>query len=206
MASHCDDRTHPCKQGKGRLKYEHCGKLGHKIDKCYTLHRRPPRFAVVVQIDLSPPSSVGNPPSFVSFDTPAMFNKFLKWHKNQQSYSSTAFVAHTCMSFASLTQSSSPGSWVFDSGATDHITSNKSLFSSLSFLNPLTSIILTDGSKVSFHGVGIAKLFPSLTIDNVLYIPKSPFILLCISRITHSLDCVVSFTNNFVCLQDRSLK
>jgi len=38
MASHRDDRTHPRKQEKGRPKCEHCGKPGHKIDKCYALH------------------------------------------------------------------------------------------------------------------------------------------------------------------------
>jgi len=38
LASHHDDQTRPCKQGKGRPKCEHYGKLGHKIDKCYALH------------------------------------------------------------------------------------------------------------------------------------------------------------------------
>ena len=38
-----------------------------------------------------------------------MFNKFLKWYKDQQFSSSTASVAHTGTSFVGLTQSSSPG-------------------------------------------------------------------------------------------------
>jgi len=99
-----------------------------------------------------------------------------------------------------MTRSSSPGPWVFYSGAIDHITSNKSLFSSLSSPNPLPFVTLTDGSRVSSHGVGTVKLFHSLTIDNILYVPRSPFNLLSISRLTRSLDCVVSFTNNFMCL------
>ena len=207
-------RTRPRKQGKGRPKCEHCGKLGHKIDycyalyecehcgkpshkidKCYALHGLPPRSAAVVQNDLSTPQSSGDP-LFVSSDTPAMFNKFLKWYKDQQSSSSTTSIAHTGTSFASLTQSSSHGSWVFDSGATDNITGNKSLFSSLSFPNPLPFVTLADGSRVSSHGVGTVKLFPSLTINNVFYVPRLPFNLLSISRLTRSLDCVVSFTNN----------
>jgi len=169
------------------------------------LHGRPPRSAATVQTNLSPPSSTRDPPSSVSSDTPAMFNKFFKWYKDQQSFNSTAFIAHTGTSFDGLTQSS-PGPWVFDSGATDHITGNKSLFSSLSFPNPLPSVILADGSRVSSHGVGTVKIFPSITIDNVFYVPGSPFNFLSISRLTRSLDCVISFTNNFVCLQDRSSK
>ena len=135
-----------------------------------------------------------------------MFNKFLKWYKDQQSSSSTASVARTSTSFVGLTQSSSPGPWVFDSGATNHINGNKSLFSSLSSTNPLPSVTLAGGSRVSSHGIGTVKLFTSLTIDNVLYVPWSPFNLLSISRLTRSLDYVVSFINNFVCLQDQSSK
>ena len=59
LASHRDDHTCPCKQGKKRPKCEHCGKPGHKIDKCYALHGRPPRSIAVVQTNLSPPSSTG---------------------------------------------------------------------------------------------------------------------------------------------------
>jgi len=42
----CYDRTHPSK-GKRRHKCDHCGKLGHKIDRCYALHVRPPIFVAV---------------------------------------------------------------------------------------------------------------------------------------------------------------
>ena len=75
--------------------------------------------------------------SSVSSDILVMYNKFLKWYKDQQFSNSTASVAHTGTSFVGLTQSSSPGPWIFYSGATDHITGNKSLFSSLSSTNPL---------------------------------------------------------------------
>jgi len=30
---------------------------------------------------------------------------------------------------------------------------------------------MANGSKVSSHGVGTVRLFPSLPIDNVLYVP-----------------------------------
>ena len=86
LTSHCDDQTRLRKQGKGHLKCEHCGKLGHKIDKCYALHEcencgkldhkidkcnalhgRHPRFAAVVQTNLSPPSCIGVPPCSTNF-------------------------------------------------------------------------------------------------------------------------------------------
>ena len=55
---------------------------------------------------------------------------------------------------------------------------------------------MANGSRVLAHGVGTIDLFPFLSIDNVLYVLGSPFNLL-------SLDCVISFTQSSVCLQDR---
>jgi len=135
---------------------------------------------------------------------PAIFNEFLKWYEDRQNSCSTAFVVHTGISCVGLTHSNSLGSWVLDSGATDHITGNKSFFSSLSTSSHLPSITMANGSKVSSHGIGTIHLFPSMPIDNVFYVPGSPFNLLSVSRLTRFLDCVVSFTKDSVCLQDRS--
>jgi len=41
LVSQCDDCTRPYKLGKGCHKCYHCGKLGHKIDRCYVLHGPP---------------------------------------------------------------------------------------------------------------------------------------------------------------------
>jgi len=62
-----------------------------------------------------------------------------------------------------------------------------------------------DGSKVLSHSIGTINLFPYLSIDNVLYVPESQFNLLSISRLTSSIDYVISFTKDLVGLQDRSL-
>jgi len=63
---------------------------------------------------------------------------------------------------------------------------------------------MAGGSRVLAHGIGIVNLFPFLSINNVLYIPWSPFNFLSISCLTHSLDCVISFTKDFVCLHNQS--
>jgi len=52
--------------------------------------------------------------------------------------------------------------------------------------------------------VRIIYLFPSLPIDNVFYVLGIPFNLLSTSRLIRSLDCIIYFTKNSVCLQDRS--
>jgi len=128
----------------------------------------------------------------------AAFNEFLKWYEDRLNSGSTASVehtTHTSTSFVGITHSNSLGHWVLDSGAIDHITGNKSFFSFISTSSYLPSITMANGSKVSSHGVDTIHLFPSLSIDNVLYVPGSPFNLFSISHLTHSLDCVVLLLN-----------
>ena len=120
---------------------------------------------------------------------------------------SIAFVAHTThigTSFFGITHFNSLGPWVLYLGATDQITVNKSFFSSICTSDYLRSITMANDSRVSSYGVGIIHLLPLLSIDNVLYVSRSPFNLLSISHLTRSLDCVIYFTKDFVCLQDRS--
>jgi len=44
-----DDHTHPRKPDKGHEKCYHCGKLGHKIGRCYVLHGHPPKSTALAQ-------------------------------------------------------------------------------------------------------------------------------------------------------------
>jgi len=86
--------------------------------------------------------------SFYYFDTIGHYvilNEFLKWYEDRQKPSSTTFIAHIGTSFIGLNQSTSLGSWVFVSYATNHITGNKSLFSSLSSTCYSPSVTMVDG-------------------------------------------------------------
>jgi len=160
---------------------DHCGKLGHKIERCYALHGRPPKSVAVAQTAPVQPSTVDH----TSIDTlgqPAIFNEFLKWYEDRQNSSFTASDAHLGTSFVGLTHSTSLGPWVLYSGATYHITGTQSFFSSLSTTGYLPSVTMANGYKVPSHGVGTINLFSSLSIDNVLYVFGSPFNLLSISR------------------------
>jgi len=115
----------------------------NKIDRCYALHGHPPRSVAVAHTDPPSQPSSADPHSFVSAtDKYALFNEFLKWSEDHKLSRFTASVAHTCTSFAGLTQSSSVGPWVSDSGAIDHIIGNKSLFSSLSSPDNLPSVTI----------------------------------------------------------------
>ena len=91
LVSQRDDRTRSQKPNKGRHKCDHCGKLVHKIDRCYALHGHPPKTVAVVQATLVPPSTMDSTSSDIS-GPPTIFNDFLKWYEDRQNSGSTASV------------------------------------------------------------------------------------------------------------------
>jgi len=103
LVSQHNDRPRPHKPGKGRHKCDHCGKLGHKIDRCYSLHGRPPKSVAVAQTAHVQPSTMDHT-LIDNSGQPAIFNEFLKWYEDQNP-SSTTFVAHSGTSFVGLTHS-----------------------------------------------------------------------------------------------------
>ncbi|KAK2437071.1 putative mitochondrial protein [Trifolium repens] len=179
-------------------KCEYCYLSNHVIDHCWKLHGKPPRQANITQVDRS--RIIQTKPSPQGL--PANYEDFLKWCQNNPNLGSTASIAHTGNSSVCLSQSSL-GPWVIDSGVSDHVTGNKSLFSSLSTSGFLPSITSANGSQTRSQGIGTVQILPSLSVDSVLYIPGCPFNLLSVNRLTRSLDCIVTFTNSNVTLQDR---
>jgi len=79
-------------------------------------------------------------------------------------------------------------SWVIDSSASDHISGNSSLFSTISFQEKYHFITLGNGSKTSSKGVGQAILSLSLNLKSVLFIPNCPFNLISLSQLTKTLN------------------
>ncbi|RVX22575.1 Retrovirus-related Pol polyprotein from transposon RE2 [Vitis vinifera] len=105
---------------------------------------------------------------------------------------------------ACLTHTSSLGPWILDSGASDHLSGNKDLFSSITTTSALPTVTLANGSQTVAKGIGLALPLPSLPLTSVLYTPECPFNLISISKITRTLNCSITFSDKFVTLQDRS--
>ena len=92
-----------------------------------------------------------------------------------------------------------------DSGASDHISGNKSLLSNIVYSQSLPSITLANGIQTKPKGIGTAKPLSSVTLDSVLYVPGSPFNLASVSRLTKYLHCSITFFDDFFLIQDRSM-
>nr|KYP52064.1 Retrovirus-related Pol polyprotein from transposon TNT 1-94 [Cajanus cajan] len=103
------------------------------------------------------------------------YQEYHQWKSmNRAQSSSTTTVSTACDSHSTTNQSP----WIIDSGASDHITGNNSMFSSMSPLRSPHLITLTDGSRIAPKG-----------IDQVLFIPNCPFNLISLSQLTKSLNC-----------------
>jgi len=121
----------------------------------------------------------------------------LKYEKssNQAKSSSVPGVSTVCISQSM----EGPSPWILDSGASDHISGNKSSFSSISFAKTPHFVTVVNGSKVASQGIGQVSLSPSLKLNSVLFIPHCPYNLISLSQLTRSLNCSVTFVaNSFV--------
>ncbi|RVW79787.1 Retrovirus-related Pol polyprotein from transposon RE1 [Vitis vinifera] len=117
-------------------------------DRCYQLHGRPPRTAHMAQSSDSP---LPQPPSSSA---------------SQTSQASIASVAQPGNASACFTHTSSLGPWILDSGASDHLSGNKDLFSSITTTSVLPTVTLANGSQTVAKGIGLALPLPSLPLTS----------------------------------------
>ena len=155
-----------------RPHYTYCNKLGHTRDRCYQLHGRPPRTAHVAQSsysDSQPPQALSSSTSQGIPPTDSEYDAYLRYQAAKSA--SVASAAQTNNVSVCLTHTSSHGPWILDSGASDHISGNKDLFSSLTTTPTLLTVTLANGSQTVAKGIGLAHPLPSLPLTSILYTP-----------------------------------
>ncbi|RVW12522.1 putative mitochondrial protein [Vitis vinifera] len=124
-------------RGRGqRPQCTYCNKLGHTRDRCYQLHGRPPRTTHIAQSSdplLSQPDFVASSTSQSITLTGSDYDAYLQY------------------------QSPSLGPWILDSGASDHISGNKHIFSSITTTSALHIVTLANGSQTMAKGPEYGK-------------------------------------------------
>ncbi|CAL8092397.1 unnamed protein product [Prunus armeniaca] len=91
-----------------------------------------------------------------SFASPTMsltaeqFQKLCSTHQRDV----LSMISHSSGLPSSSSSGISPSTWVFDSGATHHMTSDLSLFTSLSSLSTSISVLTANGTSMSLAGIG----------------------------------------------------
>lgn len=91
--------------------------------------------------------------------------------------------------------------WIFDSGASDHMTSDSSRF--VTFTPPHhSSVKVAKGVLTSIQGAGSLSLTPSMSLSSVLYVPSLSNNLLYVRQITKQLNCSVTFFPTYCVFHD----
>ncbi|GAU10216.1 hypothetical protein TSUD_420220, partial [Trifolium subterraneum] len=134
--------------GRGNLHCTYYKEITHIRDWCFKLHGYPSKTANVAQ-------SSHDSESKSEFENTFSGNEYKEYLqlKAAQHATSSATMAHTGNSTVCLSHST-PNGWALDSGASDHVTGNSSLFSELSPPKYPHYITVADGSKVEATGVG----------------------------------------------------
>jgi len=97
-------------------------------------------------------------------------------------------------------------SWIIDSGASHHMTYNKTILKNIRTLPYPFLISLPNGYKVKVTEIGDACLNPALTLCKVLFVPSFKFNLISVHCLSLQLKGTVSFNKSSCLLQGPSLK
>ncbi|BAT98760.1 hypothetical protein VIGAN_10010300, partial [Vigna angularis var. angularis] len=99
------------------------------------------------------------------------YQEFLRY-KIEKSTGHCQFPLVPSVSSARISQSAEcQGSWILDSGASNHLSGNTRLFSSITSQKVPQLVTIANGSKLTSQGIGKVSLSPSLNLNSVLYIP-----------------------------------
>lgn len=176
----------------------HCGRDGHSRDRCYKLvgyPTRPPASPSRSGDNALLTQSPVNLPPF----TPDQYNQLLAM-LSTSSNSSSAHLAGIALTVPSHSV------WIVDTGATNHMCSTLSLFSSYTACSHPSSVQLPDGSNAIVTHIGIVHLSPSITLEHVLFIPSFKFNLLSVHHLAPSTSCSVIFSSTRCIFQDLSTR
>ncbi|KZV37837.1 hypothetical protein F511_10867 [Dorcoceras hygrometricum] len=92
--------------------------------------------------------------------------------------------------------------WIIDSGATDHMTGSSKLFHSYIPCAGNQKIKIADGTLSAIAGQGTIVISQTITLHNVLHVPKLSCNLLSIRKLTRDLKCTTQFSSNLCVFQE----
>ena len=167
----------------------HCHKNTHTVDVCWKKHGYPEWYKLK-QAERKNRKSAQN---VATTDPTPSFASHVSRASSKEGIFGLSII------------STSPNTWVIDSGATDHMTSNSSIIGSLTS-PPVKSVQVANGNSMPITGAGNVSLSPTFSMSSVLIAPKLSNNLLSISKITKDLNCSVIFHSSHCIFQDNLTK
>ena len=206
-------------RGKEEHWCSHCKKFGHTKDTCFKLHGKekalnrlaelkgqPSRKAYQASLDSEnldkTPSSSSTKEGMPTLHAEIERLKTLESiSKPPSGTCSLTMTGKNSNSSFNVSRTLCMDSWVLDSGATNHMTPHSSLLTSFVTLSN-NHITIANGTHIPIHGRGNVSLLPSLSLKDVLYVPKLSNNLISIRKLTHDLNCSITFFPTHCTFQD----
>lgn len=178
---------------------DHCKREWHTRENCWKLIGKPPnwkkkggRAFQASNSDQGQQSSSTQLPL-----TTEQLDKLLKLLESSTPSCSIATKGNSaCLSV------SPSHTWILDSGASDHMTGESTLFSSYSPCAGNQKIKIADGSFSAIAGKGSVVLSPVLTLNDVLHVPNLSCNLMSVSKLTRDINCQTNFFRSHCVFQD----
>ncbi|XP_070032909.1 uncharacterized protein [Nicotiana tomentosiformis] len=85
--------------------------------------------------------------------------------------------------------------WILDSGASNHMTFNKTSLVDIRILPYPLLVTLPNGYRVKVTDIGSVYLAPQITLHKVMFVPSFKFDLISISSLTAQLKSLIAFTD-----------
>ena len=208
---------------RNNLYCEHCKMKNHTIDRCWKLHGYPKDFknkgkrvAAAASLDdysLKETQTEREPGVVHATFTEEQYSQLMQYLNNNQVANQPENSGSHSLGLAATSQhkgifclsANFKRNWILDSGASDHMCSNLSLFDSFETVSKdQHTITIPDGTELQVKHKGIVHLGPNIILKDVLHVPEFQFNLISVSKLCCDAGCSVSFTNNDCVLQDLS--
>lgn len=193
-------QTNDTKSRRGRPSCHYSRRPGHTKETCWKIHNKPN--------DWKPSRSNNAPPT----QSPFSKNQLNMLHKLiSQAYSSSSALTvigtggvaqRGNISLALRAAQHSLNPYILDSGAFDHMTGDKQLFTSYSPCTNATTVRIADGSCSKVAGMGTIHISQDLILHSVLFVPKLDCNLLSVSKLNSDLNCTTKFFAKSCVFQD----
>lgn len=190
----------------GRLWCDVCKKPTHTIDTCWKIHGKPADWKPSREQCAHAASSASTSPTPQPFTKEQM--EALQRLFGQPSAPNTSLVGSGNVALQGefpltlMSRHDLDNAWIIDSGASDHMTGNFSLFNSYSPCRDSHSIRIVNGSCSKVFGIGSIILSPHICLKSVLFVPDLNCNLLHVSQLNNDLQCCTNFSANSCAFQD----
>ncbi|XP_074297796.1 uncharacterized protein LOC141628572 [Silene latifolia] len=185
------------KAERRKLFCSHCEVNGHDINSCFIKSQKFPdwwgtRPRTLAELRRSKKTSSGTGPSGAL-------------GSGVGSSSSGTVHANALQTIPSDRLSGTFVSWIIDTGASNHVTGDLSLFTD-SMVIPPRDVGLPNGKQILACQMGTVRINGSITLRRVLFVPHLTCHLISVSQLTADNDYILQFTKDRCVIQDRPLR